>query len=152
MKEEFPALKEFGFQKDFLRDWWVPKKVFVGRRQSGKTELMLSELRRFEENVFDCVFLAPSQAMIKNLKMRYHERFGEHSRSRFFSYYSMGDGSIRGIDPDVVIMDELQSVEFEDIQREIYPMRPLFIRASVDDVREFEMEHIDFFDSVYYSD
>lgn len=161
MKDEFPSLEEVEHQKDFLRDWWSPKKLFIGSRGSGKSELMLSELRRFGRHGFSCALFAPSRTALDSLEDRYYSRFGEHNPYKTFSYFDLSNGGVRGYKIDVVIMDEIQKISLEDINREILPMSPAFFRASAcrSDMNKFHYLNNDnldneqaFFDAVYTDD
>lgn len=144
MEDEFPEMEYKNYQDEFLSDWWTRKKLFKGMRQSGKTELILSELNRFLKKGFDCLVLAPTQRMANDIKERYQKRFGEIPNCDIHSFKFH---DIRGYNYEVVLLDELHRIEFDYIQNQIGPMNPMFIRAcgssSVDE------EVISFFDSVY---
>ena len=158
MEHEFPQLGEMEDQKEFLRDWWSPKKLYKGNRASGKTTMMLCELRRFERAGFSCLFLAPTNPMLDSAKRAYSDLFGEHITSETGSYYGLGNGEFQGNKFDVIIADEFQDVSLEIINREMNTLSPLYIRASacmnsMNNLHYLAGEKGDsFFDSVYYSD
>lgn len=148
MNDEFPELEYKNYQNKFLEDWWSRKKLFKGMRQSGKTELILSELNRFQARNFDCLVITPKQIQSDQLNARYIERFGQQPTCDFASKGSLKNGSVRGYRYDVVLVDEIQEIGLENIRYKVDPMDPMFIRAcscisSIGDINE------DYFDSVY---
>jgi predicted AAA+ superfamily ATPase len=158
MIKEFPNLEERGYQKEFLRDWWSQNKLFRGKRQVGKSTLMLCEARRFSECGFDILFLSPSKQMSKILQKQYQELFGERPTFDFGNYTALGKGNFRGFRKDVVILDEFQNISLETYNHEIAPMNPKFLRAtacisdmnSVHYLRDAGTEgEIALFDSIY---
>jgi thymidine kinase len=130
-----------------LSDWWSPKKAFVGTRQSGKTELLLSELRRFERYGFSCAFIAPRWPMMHEIEGRYADRFGEKMTCTTASFRDVKSSRLRGRLFDVILIDEMQHIEMKHINREILPFNPIFLRATID---RASTDYVNFFDSVYY--
>lgn len=156
MEEEFPRLEPREYQKDFLADWYSPHKLFIGGRQSGKTELLISEFRRFQRHDFDCLIVCSRQSNSQRIVERYEDRFGETlnpDRNSIHSYHSVKDGMVRGYKFDVVLLDEFQQLAFEDFQREVVPIKPSFTRAfacrSDMHATHYLNDEPGFFDSVY---
>lgn len=155
MDQEFPELKDHNYQEEFLSDWWSRKKLFKGKRQCGKSTLIISELNRFEKHSFSAVVIAPTMDQARRLRDRYHERFGSHARADFLSFHTAVDG-VRGMKVDVVLIDELQETTFDKVNSIIAYTGPLFVRATAcksrfDDHHYLKDEDGDsgFFDSVY---
>jgi superfamily II DNA or RNA helicase len=148
MNDEFSELEYKNYQNEFLEDWWTRKKLFKGMRQSGKTELLLSELYRFQSRNFDCLVIAPTERQFRQIENRYIDRFEQHANCDFTSKGRLQNGSVRGYRYDVVLVDEIQETGLKSIQYEVDPMDPMFLRAtscisSNKDINE------DYFDSVY---
>lgn len=126
MKQEFPQLEYRHSQDKFLSDWWSYSKIFKGYRGSGKTTVLLCEMKRFFDSGYQKVgFFAPTQKNARNARRKYKKTFGEDVPEGKF----MSPPSLRGLNLDVVLIDggDVMPVSF---WRDIGPMTPDFIRAS----------------------
>ena len=148
MNNEFPRLEDRDYQKAFLADWYTPKKLFVGERQSGKTELILSELRRFERNNLSCLLIAPTLNQLNNIESQYRYRFEEQLTAQTGTIEKLKRGSLRGYKVDCVLIDGFHLLDHNTFEHEIIPMSPTFIRASIErsSCRDKDKK---LFDSVY---
>lgn len=155
MKKEFPQLEVREDQKEFLADWWSPRKLVKGRRGSGKTALMISEARRFSESGFDILFLSPTRKTLRNIKDQYQNRFGEMPTFDLKTFHDLEKHKLRGMRYDVMILDEIQETAFNNISHELEPMDPMFYRASACKGKYHDVHYLNkeqgsgFFDSVY---
>ena len=130
MNKEFPMMEDREHHREFLKNWYSRAKLFRGKRQSGKTTLMLCEARRFSESGLEVLFLSPTKDMSLIIRDKYKQLFGEQPQFRFGSYHSLERGHMKGYNPDAVILDEFQNISFETFQDEVVLMRPHFYRAS----------------------
>lgn len=153
MSSEFPEPELRDHQKEFLRDWWTPKKLFIGPRASGKTTMLLCELRRMQRYNFSCILIAPSQRSSTWMKELYYNTFNERMTCSVYSADELKNGNVRGRKLGVILIDEIQKMSLEDINREILPMDPMFIRATANEgtsiLQEFLERRARFFDTVY---
>ena len=152
MNEEFPRLELEDYQKDFLADWYSPRKLFKGERYSGKSELLLSELRRFERNGMSSLLIAPNLGQIKTLKRQYEGRFGEKMVSSSGTIHDIERGNFRGNHYDCILFDEVQEI-MEDQFMSFMAHHPKLIRATASKSRIHNSMWLDdepsFFDVVY---
>lgn len=158
MQNEFPFLKHHNYQNEFLSDWWSRKKLFIGKRRSGKTTLILCELRRFLNRDMDCVVLVPRRMDQKRIFRSYEDFFGEKPDCEVRSFSEVRKGYLRGRRCDVVLLDEAQELAFEEFSAKVLPMDPMFVRfcackSSMDNIHYLLDQDGEskegFFDSVY---
>lgn len=146
MENEFPCLEYREHQNKFLSDWWSSKKLFKGDRRSGKSTLIMCELNRFTNRGIDCVVIAPTRSDCNQLKNRYGELFGKHPPDVFYSLSSKH--GLRGLRPDVVLIDDADVLETADYHQYIAPMNHHFLRCASTHHGCFP-EQSNFFDSIY---
>lgn len=148
METEFPQLREKQYQKDFLADWYTPMKVFVGPRRSGKTELILSELRRFERNQLSSLLIAPSRQHLFILDEMYRDRFGESIKCDSANINRIDFQ--RGKRFDCILFDDIHEVSYDWIEQSIMRFDPTFFHATADKASfNPEGKRAGLFDSVY---
>lgn len=154
MQNEFPCLEVRDYQKEYLSDWYSSKKLFLTQRRSGKTEMVLSELRRFQRFDLSCLIIVPTARHSEEFKERYFERFKERLTCEIATAFDLKEGRFVGRMYDVVLIDEMQEInDFDHIQNKIMPMVPTFFHATADRSRIHSNHYLnnepDFFDAVY---
>lgn len=130
MEKEFPELEFFEYQNEFLSDWYSKKKLFYGKRQTGKSQLLRCEGYRFLQSGMNGLFLTTNKRMARDQENHFKSFIDAPSLDVDFESYGLLKG-VRGKHYDFVLLDELQSASsISDVARVIEPMDYMFLRAT----------------------